>query len=452
LLTVNTRLFMKKFIAIVCSGALTTGAFAQGTVNFLNNPNTLVSSGTASSSTPISGPMGSWYFALLTSPVGSNTFTFSGTYATNYGGAGTEGRFNGGSIVPVAGWAPKASRDVEVAGWSSDLGPVFNSAWLTSEPTSGFFGISFPGTMQAGGFDGTNMWPTTGMFGGATGIQTGFVLLSALPKPQLTIVHAGTNVVLAWSTNYAGFSLQVNTDLGSSVWTTNSSIPAGVNGKNTVTNPVSGSQEFFRLAQSNVYSPNIVGYATVNVPPGYSLLANPLSTGQRNGADEIGLQISGNQILIWNGSGYDSFYYDLSFGGWVNQSFAPTIPPSLPPGRGFFLFNPLPTATNITFIGEVLPAPSSTNTLSLPSGFALLGSPLPANVTNIALPPISLPLFASMQVLTWSGSGFVYSSYDPSFGGWVDADFKPKPPPSYEIGQAFFFFNPGDGAWRQSLP
>jgi len=309
--------------------------------------------------------------------------------------------------------------------------------------------------MQAGGFDGTNTWPNTGLFDGATGIQTGFVLLSPVPKPQLTIARAGANMVLAWPTNYTGFTLQVTTNLGSSVWTTSPSVPVVVNQENTVTNPVSESHEFFRLAelaQSNAFSANIVGYATVGMPPGYSLLANPLSAGQTNGANEIGLEIPSVQILIYYLQGYNFFSYDPSFGGWVDASFARTSPPSLPPGTGFFLFNPSSTATNITFIGQVVPGPSSTNTLNLPSGFALIGSPLPASVTNIASPPISLPLIPSMQVLTWSGSDYIYSSFDPSFGGWIDPDFLPNPPPSYEIGQGFFFFNPGDAAWRQSLP
>ena len=42
------------------------------------------------------------------------------------------------------------------------------------------------------------------------------------------------------------------------------------------------------MAQSSVYSSNIVGYATVTVPPGFSILANPLSAGATNGAAEIG--------------------------------------------------------------------------------------------------------------------------------------------------------------------
>jgi hypothetical protein len=208
------------------------------------------------------------------------------------------------------------------------------------------------------------------------------------------------------------------------------------------------------MAQSNVYSLNIVGYATVAVPAGYSLLANPLSAGVTNGANELGLQIDSEQILTWNGTGFNYVSYDSGFGGWIDANFAPSTPPSLPPGKGFFFYNPLPVATNITFVGQVVPGPASTNSLSLPAGYSLIGSPLPANVTDISAAPVSLPKIDSMQVLTWNGSGYVYTAYDSGFGGWIDANFTAKAAPAYSIGQGFFFYNPGQTAasWPQSLP
>ena len=122
-------------------------------------------------------------------------------------------------------------------------------------------------------------------------------------------------------------------------------------------------------AQSNVYSRNIVGYATVTLAAGYNLIANPLSTGQTNGANEIGLQIPSEQILTLNGPPFDYVSYEPSFGGWVDAKFAPSQPPRLPPGRGFFFFNPNATVTNFTFVGEVIPGPSSTNYFSPASGY-----------------------------------------------------------------------------------
>jgi uncharacterized repeat protein (TIGR03803 family) len=70
------------------------------------------------------------------------------------------------------------------------------------------------------------------------------------PTPQLTIIPSGANVVLTWPTNATGFTLESSTSLGSSAaWSAVSPTNAVVNGQNTVTNPITGSQMFFRLSQ-----------------------------------------------------------------------------------------------------------------------------------------------------------------------------------------------------------
>jgi hypothetical protein len=75
-------------------------------------------------------------------------------------------------------------------------------------------------------------------------------IFSILVQPQLTITPSGANVVLTWPTNGTGFTLQSTTNLFSpAVWNAISSGPVVVNGQNTVTNPISGTQQFYRLAQ-----------------------------------------------------------------------------------------------------------------------------------------------------------------------------------------------------------
>jgi uncharacterized repeat protein (TIGR03803 family) len=74
--------------------------------------------------------------------------------------------------------------------------------------------------------------------------------LSLPPPPQLAIDRSGTNVIITWPTNAAGFTLQSATNLvSSSAWNTNLPAPVVVNGHNTVTNPIRGIQQFYRLAQ-----------------------------------------------------------------------------------------------------------------------------------------------------------------------------------------------------------
>ncbi len=200
------------------------------------------------------------------------------------------------------------------------------------------------------------------------------------------------------------------------------------------------------VAQSNVYSLNIVGYVNKTIPSGYSLIANPLKTGATNGANEIMPLVDGSIYLTWTGTAYDYRSYD---GGWIDSAFNPSTAPTLPPGKGFFYFNPNANTTN-TFVGEVVPAPGAVNNLSLPSGYSLVGSVMPVAATDISAAPVSLPLIDGSIVLKWTGTAYLYRSYD---GGWIDSAFNPAAAPSYAVGDGFFFFNPNAATnWSQSLP
>jgi hypothetical protein len=74
-------------------------------------------------------------------------------------------------------------------------------------------------------------------------------VFSIFVPPQLTITPSAANVILTWPTNFTGFTIQSTTNLTSPVWTTNLPAPVVVNGEYTVTNPISGTQQFFRLSQ-----------------------------------------------------------------------------------------------------------------------------------------------------------------------------------------------------------
>jgi hypothetical protein len=173
---------MKKLAAMLCLGAMTTGAFAQGTVTFNNNPATLMSVGLpgAGVATAANSP-GSYYYGLLTSLTGAaGSFTFAGVYGTNNAAAG---RFTGGTAA-LANIAPGTSFSFEVAGWSASLGATFDPNWLTGNfgTASGSFGLSGIGTAVAGG--GTPPAPP-GIIFGATGLTSGFNMTptGVVPEP-----------------------------------------------------------------------------------------------------------------------------------------------------------------------------------------------------------------------------------------------------------------------------
>jgi uncharacterized repeat protein (TIGR03803 family) len=139
------------------------------------------------------------------------------------------------------------------AGPDSSLGTVF----AVHTDGTGFTNLyNFVGGSDGAGpyagliLAGNTLYGTT-QNGGSSGNGTVFSLSFT---PQMTIIPSATNLILTWPTNYAGFdytgyTLQSTTNLGSPVWTTNSPTPVVVNGQNTVTNPISGTQEFYRLSQ-----------------------------------------------------------------------------------------------------------------------------------------------------------------------------------------------------------
>jgi Bacterial Ig-like domain len=68
------------------------------------------------------------------------------------------------------------------------------------------------------------------------------------PAPVLAIIPSGTNVLVEWPTNAAGYTLQFSTNLTSSIWSTALPAPVVVNTNKVVTNGVSGTQKFYRLS------------------------------------------------------------------------------------------------------------------------------------------------------------------------------------------------------------
>jgi len=106
-----------------------------------------------------------------------------------------------------------------------------------AQPQGGLLldGAALYGVMEGGG-----------SFGGGTVFSLSF-------PPRLSIVSSVSNIVLSWPTNYdgfdySGFNLRSTSDLALGLWDTNLPAPVLVNGQYTVTNPVSGAQQFFRLS------------------------------------------------------------------------------------------------------------------------------------------------------------------------------------------------------------
>jgi hypothetical protein len=214
--------------AMLGTGALTNGAFAQGLVSFANGPTTLISISTnfgAIPTTYAASPPGSYYFGLLTATSAAGPFTFTGIYATNTTDAG---RFGPSSYTPtVPGWAPGATMFYEVVGWSASLGVNFNPNWLRGNfnEIAGLFGVSPVASGVAGG-----------------GIA---------PQAKLSASVSGDTIVISWIP--IGGTLQSSPSLGpGETWST-------VESANPAMIPISVNAMFFRVVPAAYPTPDLFG-------------------------------------------------------------------------------------------------------------------------------------------------------------------------------------------------
>lgn len=209
------------------------------------------------------------------------------------------------------------------------------------------------------------------------------------------------------------------------------------------------------MAQSNVYSLNIVGYVNVNTPGSFTAMSNPLRAGTAGAvdrADQVIPYADGNTIQIWNGVGWNLFGMDsLSGTGWVDAGGVDVPLASLPVldgGKGFFYGNNTGVPT-VTFVGEVR---TGTNTVAIGNGLSALGSPLPlGGAVETGAPGLAVQDGDSVQF--WTGTGWALIGRDSLSGtGWVDAGGVDTAEPVLTVGQGFFYGNnTGPFNWTQIL-
>ncbi len=216
------------------------------------------------------------------------------------------------------------------------------------------------------------------------------------------------------------------------------------------------------MAQSNVYSLNIVGYANVPARSGYNFHTTPfrVTTAQTNGANEIlpanTGQYDGDAILKWTGHGWASANLDSSSpSGFSDSGGTPVGAPILNAGVGYLYFNGQGVSNNITYVGEVR---TGTNTVSIPGSpeYAAVGSPAPLAGGVISVLQFSNATGAldGDAILKAVGaiSGFSPSGFDSSSPtGFSDSGGTPIPEPTIAVGQGFFFdnVNAAPATWTQ---
>jgi hypothetical protein len=190
------------------------------------------------------------------------------------------------------------------------------------------------------------------------------------------------------------------------------------------------------MAQA-VYSVNVVGYVTLTMAPGFNLVGNQLTAGNNSLNTVLPSVPVESLVLKFENNNYKADIFDGS--AWLDNATGNPSTTVVPPGDGFFFFNPGGAPVPVTLVGEV--RTGNNLTVDLPPGFKLVSSIVPQE--------LSLSLANGFQqvpetlYLTFNSATQNYNETLINDGsGWLNnstgtpADARPL------VGQGFFIFNP----------
>ncbi len=185
------------------------------------------------------------------------------------------------------------------------------------------------------------------------------------------------------------------------------------------------------MAQSNVYSLNIVGYVNYTQPAGtFKLVGNPLNQTNNDVSSVFttGPTYPGLTVYKRNASntGFDSASFDPDLAAWNG-------PLDVSPGTGLIVASPGGVTFSNTFIGEVVL--NSTNALA--GGFNLKASVVPQQglIQTDLLAPSTPGDVVYLQ--NSAGTGFDTYSFDPDLAAWTPSE------PTIPVAKGFYYFNGG---------
>jgi hypothetical protein len=194
-------------------------------------------------------------------------------------------------------------------------------------------------------------------------------------------------------------------------------------------------------SSAQVFSVNAVGYVNLTVPPGLSMIANPLNNTSGNTIATVLTVPAGTQIYKFNGSGFTSALYD-DIDGWTSSG-SPAGNITLNPGEGTFIRNNGAQFT-ITFVGDVMQGSLS---VPLPAGLSIAASQVPQQ--GKVSTDLGFPLIAGTQIYTFNGTAYTSFLYD-DIDGWTQNGSPSEP--NIAVGQSFWVRNNGTAAnWTRTF-
>ena len=191
---------------------------------------------------------------------------------------------------------------------------------------------------------------------------------------------------------------------------------------------------FYRATCGELASQKWIGFASVNLPPGFSMIANPFHAPSNYVPALFPDMPEGTTLCKFDTTLFRLTNNSVKKGEWTNAS------EKLVPGEGAIFFNPTTNIITLNFVGEVIGG----HLLNpIPTGLSIRSSlvPQPGRLNS----DLGFPVAEGDVVHIFDRAQQKYTLYPYSAKGWE------RNPPVVGVGESFWIARTQPGEWVRDL-
>lgn len=189
----------------------------------------------------------------------------------------------------------------------------------------------------------------------------------------------------------------------------------------------------YRVLAGEVYSRNVLGYVSFTLPPGFSMIANPLHHSTNRVDDLFKGWPDGTRLCKFDTRLFQLAENSVKDGKWTNPG------EKLAPGDGALFYNRTSDYKAHSFVGEVLQGRLS---VPIPAGFSVRSLLLPQQGS---LEELGFPISNGDVIHLYDREHQQYVQHPYDEGKWTDG------PPMIGLGESFWVAKDKPGNWVREM-
>jgi hypothetical protein len=194
------------------------------------------------------------------------------------------------------------------------------------------------------------------------------------------------------------------------------------------------SYRFYRLITETIGSENILGYTTISLPPGFTMISNPFKARDSSVATLLPGMPDGTTFDKFDTRLFKLTKNSVVGNRWVNPA------ETLVPGEGGIIFNPKSETKIVTFVGDVM---HGSLFYPIPAGFSIRSSLLPQ--AGRLDSDLGFPFSEGDAVHLFDRDRQEYKIYTFGDSSWA------ANPPLVGVGESFWISKNSPGNWSRDF-